>query len=75
MKRNFNLCLIAGAIAVTSLTACSDDKMEDTVLPQQESAKIQQPDAREKVCYYVDNNWSSSSVLVSDFRIPQTPTL
>lgn len=28
MKRNFNLCLLAGAIAVTSLTACSDDQMD-----------------------------------------------
>jgi hypothetical protein len=42
--------------------------MEDTVLPQQESAKIQQPDAREKLCYYVDNNWSTSSVLVSGLQ-------
>ncbi len=50
MKRNFNLCLIAGAIAATFLTACSDDKMEETVLPQQESlsAKIEQPGAIEK---------------------------
>lgn len=65
MKRNFNLCLLAGAIAVSSLTACSDDKMDDNVLPQQEaqSAKIEQPGAIEKICAYVDNYWSSSSVL------------
>ncbi|MGL6128096.1 metalloprotease [Chryseobacterium artocarpi] len=65
MKKNFNLCLIAGAIAGSFLTACSDDKMEDTVLPQQETlnAKIDQPGDLEKICYYVDNNWNSTAVL------------
>ena len=35
MKRNFNLCLLAGANAVTSLTACSDDQIDNNVKPQQ----------------------------------------
>lgn len=52
MKKNFNLCLIAGAIAGSFMTACSDDKMEDAVLPQQETlnAKIDQPGDLEKIC-------------------------
>lgn len=70
MKKNFNLCLLAGAIAVTTLSACSDDKMDETVQPQQTalSAKIEQPGALEKVCYYVDNNWSNSAVLKSGLQ-------
>ncbi|AKK72413.1 metalloprotease [Chryseobacterium gallinarum] len=69
MKRNFNLCFLAGAIAVSSLTACSDDKMDDTVQPQENlSAKIEQPGDREKVCYYVDNNWSSTAVLLTGLQ-------
>ncbi|WP_300686157.1 metalloprotease [Chryseobacterium sp.] len=70
MKKNFNLCLLAGAIAVTTLSACSDDKMDETVQPQQAalSAKIEQPGALEKVCYYVDNNWSNSAVLKSGLQ-------
>ncbi|SDI71995.1 neutral zinc metallopeptidase [Chryseobacterium jejuense] len=70
MKRNFNLCLLAGAIAATFLTACSDDKMEEAALPQQESlsAKIEQPGALEKTCAYVDNNWSSNSVLMTGLQ-------
>ncbi|MCJ7933852.1 MAG: metalloprotease [Chryseobacterium sp.] len=65
MKRNFKFCLLAGFIAAISLTSCSDDKMEDNVLPEQQtsSAKIEQPGALEKLCYYVDNYWSSSAVL------------
>jgi hypothetical protein len=70
MKRNFNLCLLAGAIAVASLTACSDDQMDNNVQPQPEalSAKIDQPGDLEKICYYVDNNWSSNSVLVTGLQ-------
>lgn len=70
MKRNFNLCLLAGAIAGSFLTACSDDKMEETALPQQETlnAKVEQPSELEKVCYYVDNNWSNNSVLVTGLQ-------
>lgn len=50
MKRNFNLCFLAGAIAVSSLTACSDDSMNETVQPQQETlnAKPEQPGDLEK---------------------------
>jgi len=65
MKFNFNSCLFAGALAAFSLTGCRDDKMEESVLPeiQAESSKIEQPGELEKVCYYVDQYWSSSSVL------------
>ncbi|PKF72878.1 metalloprotease [Chryseobacterium sp. PMSZPI] len=70
MKKNFNLCFLAGVIAVSTLTACSDDKMEDTVLPEKQtlSAKIEQPGPLEKVCYYVDNNWSNTSVLLNGLQ-------
>ena len=70
MKRNFNLCLLAGAVAVFSLTACSDDQMDNNVQPQPEalSAKIDQPGDLEKNCSYVDNNWSNSSVLVTGLQ-------
>ncbi|MEI7488829.1 MAG: hypothetical protein WCJ72_15755 [Chryseobacterium sp.] len=62
---NFNFCLIAGAIAAFSLTACNDDKMEDSVLPesQTETSKIEQPGDLQKQCSYVDQYWSSSAVL------------
>ncbi|AZA52586.1 metalloprotease [Chryseobacterium sp. G0201] len=65
MKMNFNFCLIAGAIAAFSLTACNDDKMEDSVLPesQTETSKIEQPGDMQKQCSYVDQYWSSSAVL------------
>lgn len=65
MKRNFNFCFLAGAIAVLSLTACNDDRLEDTTLPksQTESAKIEQPGDLEKICSYVDQYWTASSVL------------
>ncbi|MBB4807283.1 hypothetical protein HNP38_002587 [Chryseobacterium defluvii] len=65
MKKNFKFSLLAGAMAVFSLTACNDDKMEETVLPesQAESAKIEQPGDIEKICSYVDQYWTSSSVL------------
>ncbi|SHM60177.1 neutral zinc metallopeptidase [Chryseobacterium polytrichastri] len=65
MKKNFNFCLVAGAIAAFSLTACNDDKMEETVLPESktENLKIEQPGDLQKQCSYVDQNWSSSAVL------------
>lgn len=67
---NFNFCLIAGAIAAFSLTACNDDKMEDTVLPesQTETSKIDQPGDLQKQCSYVDQNWSSSAVLKTTLK-------
>ena len=70
MKRTFNFCFLAGIIAVSALTSCSDDKMEATTLPEQQasSAKLDQPSALEKACYYVDNNWSSSSVLMTGLQ-------
>ncbi len=71
MKRNFNFRLIAGAIAALSLSACNDDSLETPVQPEQqqaESLKIDQPNALEKVCYYVDQNWSSSAVLLTSLQ-------
>ncbi|KPE51483.1 metalloprotease [Chryseobacterium indologenes] len=70
MKFNFNSCLFAGALAAFSLTGCRDDKMEESVLPesQTQSSKIEQPGELEKVCYYVDQYWSSSSVLKTSLQ-------
>jgi len=67
MKRNFHLPIVLGAIAALSLAACNDDSMENPVTPEQqtENLKIQQPNALEKVCYYVDQNWSSTAVLTT----------
>lgn len=65
MKRNFNFCFLAGAIATFSLVACNDERMEDTVLPesQTENLKIDQPGDLQKQCSYVDQYWSSTAVL------------
>ncbi|MDR6546056.1 hypothetical protein J2810_002107 [Chryseobacterium rhizosphaerae] len=69
MKKNLNFCLVAGFIAAFSLTSCSDDKMEETVSPEQaSSAKIDQPGDLEKICYYVDNNWNSTAVLKTSLQ-------
>jgi len=67
---NFNFCLLAGAIAAFSLTACNDDKMEDTVLPesQTETSKIEQPGDLQKQCSYVDQYWSSTAVLKTTLK-------
>ncbi len=70
MKRNIHFPILLGAIAALSLSACNDDDMETPVqLEQQtESLKIDQPNALEKVCYYVDQYWSSSSVLLTSLQ-------
>ncbi|GAB0156611.1 metalloprotease [Chryseobacterium sp. Alg-005] len=70
MKNNFKFCLLAGAMAAFTLTACNDDQMEDTVLPesQTEAAKIEQPGDLEKICAYVDQYWTSSSVLKTSLK-------
>ncbi|MDQ1098352.1 MULTISPECIES: metalloprotease [Chryseobacterium] len=70
MKKNFNFCCLAGAMAVFSLTACNDNSTEDNLLqqPQAESAKIEQPNELEKACYYVDQNWNSSAVLKTSMK-------
>jgi len=66
MKRNFNFCLLAGVFAVFSLSACNDDTMEDPVSETQtENLKPEQPGDLEKICYYVDQYWSSSAVLTT----------
>ncbi|WP_029298242.1 neutral zinc metallopeptidase [Chryseobacterium hispalense] len=67
MKRNFNFRILAGAFAALLLSACNDDSLETPVQPEQqtESQKIDQPNALEKVCYYVDQNWNSSAVLLT----------
>lgn len=70
MKRNIHFPILLGAIAALSLSACNDDTME-TPLPaeqQTENLKIDQPNALEKVCYYVDQYWSSSSVLLTSLQ-------
>lgn len=68
--KNFKFCFLAGAVAVLSLTACNDDKMEDNVLPNSktENAKIEQPGDLQKSCSYVDQNWSSSAVLLTGLQ-------
>jgi len=65
MKNNINSRIFAGALALISLSACKDDTMEDSVLPEQQAefSKIEQPNKLEKTCYYVDQYWTSSSVL------------
>lgn len=67
MKRNFNFRILAGAFTALFLSACNDDSLETPVQPEQqtESQKIDQPNALEKVCYYVDQNWNSSAVLLT----------
>ncbi|MEC3876996.1 neutral zinc metallopeptidase [Chryseobacterium salviniae] len=67
MKRNFNFRILAGAMAALFLSACNDDTLETPVQPelQTESLKIEQPNALEKVCYYVDQYWSPSAVLLT----------
>ncbi|SMP05880.1 metalloprotease [Chryseobacterium profundimaris] len=67
MKRNFNFRILAGAMAALFLSACNDDTLDTPVQPEQqtESQKIEQPGPLEKVCYYVDQNWSSSAVLLT----------
>ncbi|KAA0127503.1 metalloprotease [Chryseobacterium sp. SN22] len=70
MNRNIHLPILVGAIAALSLSACNDDNMETPVQPEQqtENLKIDQPNALEKVCYYVDQYWSSSSVLLTSLQ-------
>lgn len=70
MKINFHFPILLGAIAALSLSACNDDSMETSVQPekQTESLKIDQPNALEKVCYYVDQYWSSSAVLLTSLQ-------
>lgn len=67
MKRNINFRILAGAFAALFLSACNDESLETPVQPdhQSESQKIEQPTALEKVCYYVDQYWSSSAVLLT----------
>ncbi|WP_294310542.1 metalloprotease [uncultured Chryseobacterium sp.] len=70
MKRNFYFPILWGAIAALSLSACNDDNMETPVQPEQQTKnlRIDQPNALEKVCYYVDQNWSSSAVLLTSLQ-------
>lgn len=64
MKIKLYFPIITGAIAVLSLAACNYDSLEN-IEPQQENQRIEQPNALEKVCYYVDQYWSSSAVLTT----------
>lgn len=65
MKKTFHFPLVLGAVAALSLSACNDDTMETPVQQEQqtENLKIDQPNELEKLCYYVDQYWSSSAVL------------
>ncbi|WEK68700.1 MAG: metalloprotease [Candidatus Chryseobacterium colombiense] len=67
MKKNFHFPIVLGAIAALSLSACNDDTLETPVQQEQqaENLKIDQPNELEKVCYYVDQYWSSSAVLTT----------
>lgn len=67
MKKIFHFPLVLGAIAALSLSACNDDTMETPVQQEQqtENLKIDQPNELEKLCYYVDQYWSSSAVLTT----------
>lgn len=67
MKKKLHFPILLGAIAALSLSACNDDTMETPVQQEQqaESLKIDQPNELEKVCYYVDQYWSSSAVLTT----------
>lgn len=67
MKRTFHFPIVLGAIAALSLSACNDDTLETPVQQEQqaENLKIDQPNELEKVCYYVDQYWSSSAVLTT----------
>ncbi len=70
MKRNFYFPILWGAIAALSLSACNDDNIETPVQPEQQTKnlRIDQPNALEKVCYYVDQNWSPSAVLLTSLQ-------
>lgn len=70
MKRKIQFPILLGVIAALSLSACNDDTMETPVQPEQqaENLKPEQPNALEKVCYYVDQYWSSSSVLLTSLQ-------
>ncbi|KIC61924.1 neutral zinc metallopeptidase [Chryseobacterium taiwanense] len=67
MKRKLHFPIVLGAIAALSLSACNDDTLETPVQQEQqtENLKIDQPNELEKVCYYVDQYWSSSAVLTT----------
>jgi hypothetical protein len=67
MKKNLHFPIVLGAIAALSLSACNDDTLEAPIQQEQqtENLKIDQPNELEKVCYYVDQYWSSSAVLTT----------
>ncbi|MCA6067290.1 metalloprotease [Chryseobacterium sp. RG1] len=67
MKKNLHFPIVLGAIAALSLSACNDDTLETPVQQEQqaENLKIDQPNELEKMCYYVDQYWSSSAVLTT----------
>jgi hypothetical protein len=60
--------ILLGAIAALSLSACNDDTMETPVHRNNRKLKTEQPNELEKVCYYVDQYWSSSSVLLTSLQ-------
>lgn len=64
MKTNLKFCFVA-VIAIFLLTACNDDRLENNTPSNAKpgNIKIEQPGNLEKFCSFVDQNWSSSSVL------------
>lgn len=50
------------------LTACNNDNLGDTIVPNSENSKIQQPGELEKKCSFVDNEWSPSSFLTNGLQ-------
>ncbi|RNA61145.1 metalloprotease [Chryseobacterium nematophagum] len=70
MKQNLNFCLLAGALAAFTLSACNDESVNENLPPEQqlESMKIEQPTDLEKNCNYVDQSWSPNAVLTTSLQ-------
>jgi len=61
MKKNV---LLFGAVALTTMFACSKEDEVTTLTNEQPAEKtIKQPSGIENECSYVDANWPSSAVL------------
>ncbi|WP_419870825.1 neutral zinc metallopeptidase [Chryseobacterium sp. CT-SW4] len=68
MKKNYRpYVMVLGAMAVLSLTACNSDsdltESSSLTLSGNESRKNEEFEKLQKICSYVDQNWSQSAVL------------